>query len=278
LVLVLRIPYGMSAAIRHEYDLGTEDVSDARVRVVDIRGTRLRPVVTPVLADPSGVRARRLACAGRAIAFLCLLWLVGLGLAGIGILPADDLPLGRAITGAAPDVLRVAPVAAPSRFDLAGRAATTSAARTGAHPVTPGARHATRPRDSEPSAIDRSPARSTILRAATGLPGLAAGTHTAGTPSETATGPNGATRGPSQAAAAAGSPSGIHPTGRGIAAAPGRTAKAVTRGHTGTTARGNSATAPGQIRPTLATVTAPGQSGSSPGRTMPPGGGHGNGT
>ena len=270
----------MSSAVRHEYDLGAEDVSGARVRVIDIRGTRLRPVVTPVLADPSGVRARRLARAGRAIAVVCLLWLVGLGLAGIGLLPADDLPLGRAITGAAPEVLGVAPVPAPSRFDLAGRAATNAAARTriGAHPATLGARHATSPRHSEPSAIGRSSGRSTILRAAPGLPGPASGTRTAGTPSETAAGPNGATSGPSQAATTGASASGIHATGRGIATAPGKAANAVTRGHTGTTARGNSGTAPGQIRPTLATVTAPGQSGSSPGRTMTPGGGHGNGT
>lgn len=280
LVPVLRIPYGMSTAVRHEYDLGAEDVSGARVPVVDIRGTRLRPVVTPVLADPSGVRARRLARAGRAVAFLCLLWLVALGLAGIGILPADDLPLGRAITGAAPEVLGVAPVAAPSRFDLAGRAATNAAARTrsGAHPATPRARHAARPRDSEPSAIDRSPARSTILRAAPGLPGPASGTRSAGTPSATATGPNGATSGPSQAAAAGASASGIHATGRGIATAPGTTIKASTRGHTDPRGRGNSGTAPGQGLPTATTVTpAAGQSGSSPGHMMTPGAGHGNG-
>jgi hypothetical protein len=248
--------------------------------VVDLRGTRLRPVVTPVLADPSGVRARRLARAGRAVAFLCLLWLVGLGLAGIGILPADDLPLGRAISGAAPEVLGVAPVAAPSRFDLAGRAATNVAARTRsrAHPATPGPRHATSRRQSGSSALGPSPARS-ITRRARGLPGPASGTRGTGTPSETAAGSNGAASGPSQAAPADASNPGVHATGRGIATARGTTIKASTPGDTAPTARINSGTAPGQIRPTLVTVTAPGQSGSSPGHTVTPGGGgHGNGT
>lgn len=258
----------------------------AGVRVVDIRGTRMRPPVTPVLADPSGVRARRLARTGRAIAFLCLLWLVGLGLAGIGILPADDLPLGRAITGAAPEVLGVAPAAAPGRFDLTGRAGTHSGARTRsrAHPATSGATAATSPRDSESSAIGRPPARSTTRRVA-GLPGPASGTRTAGTPSETTAGSSettagssGATSGPSQAAPA-GTRNPNHATGRGIATAPGTTIKASTPGHTAPTARGNSGTAPGQVLPPATTVTpAPGQSGSSPGHTMTPGAGHGNST
>jgi hypothetical protein len=276
----------MSCAVEHDPDLGVEDVSGAGVRVIDIRGTRIRPAVPPVLADPSGVRARRLAHAGRAIAFLCLLWLAGLALAGIGILPANDLPLGRAITGAAPEVLGVAPMPAPSRFDPAGgpaanaRATATAADRaegTGARTrrAGPGARSGISGRESEPRMLGRSPGRSTTRRA----PRPAFGTRGTGTPSETAAGSDGPASGPNQAAPAGVVNPGTHATRRGIATAPGRTVKAATRAHTGTAARGNSGAAPGHGLPTATTdIPARGQSGSSPGYTMTPGAGHGNGT
>jgi hypothetical protein len=166
----------MSSAVQHDYDLAPEDVSGAKVRVVDIRGTRLPAAVTPVLSDPSGVRARRLARAGRAIAFLCLLWLVRLGLTGIGILPADDLPLGRAITGGAPGPLRVAPWPTPSRSDpVGGRARSLGAASAAAERVsrtrsraqlaTPGARHnaAGRIRTCDPRIKSRPPTRRGVV-------------------------------------------------------------------------------------------------------------------
>lgn len=276
----------MSSAVQYEYDLPAEDAT--RVGVVDIRGTRIRAVVTPVLADPSGVRARRLARAGRAIAFLCLLWLVGLGLAGIGILPAGDLPLGRAINGGVPGMLPGALRSAPSRFDRAGagaaspRAASAAAERVAgtrsrAEPTAPGARHGTSGRESESSAVGHSPARSTTRRRVAGFRGPASGARGTGTPSESDAAASGTTSGPSQTAAGGVGNRGINAAGRGIAKAPGASIKAATRGQSGTAARGG--TAPGKVRPTAATVTtAPGQSGASPGHTMTPGGGHGSGT
>jgi hypothetical protein len=65
-------------------------------QVVDIRGQHGSLRSVRVLADPSGGRARRLARSGRATALL-LPWLAGLGWAGLGVLPAGDLPLGRAL-------------------------------------------------------------------------------------------------------------------------------------------------------------------------------------
>ncbi|HET6867131.1 MAG TPA: hypothetical protein VFH80_14525 [Solirubrobacteraceae bacterium] len=268
--------------------MGAEDVSGAGVRVLDIRGTPVATAVPPVLADPSGVRARRLARAGRAVAFLCLLWLVGLGLAGIGILPTDDLPLGHAITGAAPGVFGLAP-AAPRRVDPAGaRATNTDAASAGAeradrtrsraYPTTQGTRHATSPGESGSGAIGRSPVRLTTRRPVRGLPGPGSGGRTT-TTTETTTGSSAAPSGPNQAASAGVSNSGTHAIGRGIASAPGATTKAATPGHTGTTARRNSGGAPGQVnRPATTVTTAPGQSGSSSGHTATTGGGHGNST
>jgi hypothetical protein len=246
----------------------------------------MRPAVTPVLADPSGVRARRLAQAGRAIAFLCLLWLAGLVLAGIGILPANDLPLGRAITGAAPEVLGVAPMPVPGRFDPVGGPATDAggtaagAGRAGgpgsrARPAEPGGRNGTSNRESAPTVLGRSPVPSATRRAV----GPAFGTRGTGTPSETAVGSAGAPSGPSQAAPAGVRNSGTRATGRGIATAPGTTVKVAARAHTGTTAQGNSGAAPGHVLPTATTgMSAPGQSGSSPGHAMTPGAGHGNST
>lgn len=280
----------MSCAVQHGGDLGAEKVSGASVRVLDIRGTRVNTAVAPVLADPTGVRARRLARAGRAVAFLCLLWLVGLGLAGIGILPADDLPLGRAITGAAPEVLGIAPVPAPRRFDPAGgRASGTGAASTAAeradrirsraNAATLGTRHATSPGESESGAFGRSPARSPTRRAVLRLPGPGSGARGTSTSGETTTGSSAAPSGASQAAPAGVSNSGIHAAGRGTVSAPGATVKAATPGHTGTTTRGNAGSGPGQVNPAATAVTTlPGQSGSSPGHTVTTGGGHGNST
>src|SRR5438270_9790856 len=67
----------------------------AMAGTVDLRGRQLAPARVPVLADPTGRRARLLARAGRATAAVFVLWLAGLALAGLGILPAGDVPLGR---------------------------------------------------------------------------------------------------------------------------------------------------------------------------------------
>ncbi len=52
---------------------------------------------------------RVLAAGGRAVALVFLLWLAGLVLAGLGILPTGDVPLGRALAGQAPSPLSALP-------------------------------------------------------------------------------------------------------------------------------------------------------------------------
>jgi hypothetical protein len=64
-------------------------------RVVDLRGLREPTEPPSVLADPSGRRARRLHAAGRIAGSLLLLWLCGLVLAGLGLLPVSDVPLAE---------------------------------------------------------------------------------------------------------------------------------------------------------------------------------------
>src|ERR1035437_636253 len=66
-------------------------------RVIDLRGQDVASAPAPVLADPSGRRARLFTRGGRVVALLFLLWFVGLALAGLGILPAGDVPLGRVV-------------------------------------------------------------------------------------------------------------------------------------------------------------------------------------
>jgi hypothetical protein len=69
-------------------------------RVIDLRGIG-EPAASPsVLADPSGRRARRLRVAGRALGTLFLLWLCGLLLAGLGLLPVSDIPFAGSIRAA----------------------------------------------------------------------------------------------------------------------------------------------------------------------------------
>jgi hypothetical protein len=67
--------------------------------VVDLRGRELTVPPPPVLADPTGRRARLLSRAGRVLGLVALLWVAGLVLAGLGVLPAGDVPLGRAVAG-----------------------------------------------------------------------------------------------------------------------------------------------------------------------------------
>jgi hypothetical protein len=72
----------------------------APMRVIDLRGTR-EPVPSPsVLVDPTGRRARRLRVAGRVLGSLFLLWLCGLLLAGLGLLPVSDVPFAGSIRAA----------------------------------------------------------------------------------------------------------------------------------------------------------------------------------
>jgi hypothetical protein len=74
--------------------------SPARARVIDLRGVRRPAQPASVLADPSGRRARRLRVAGRVLGSLFLLWLCGLVLAGLGLLPVSDVPLAGSLRAA----------------------------------------------------------------------------------------------------------------------------------------------------------------------------------
>jgi len=80
-----------------------------RSRVTDLRGRRPSRPSAPVLADPSGRRARRLHVAGRVVALLFLAWLSGLVLAGVGWLPIAGIPLGASLE----------PAVRPARLDVA---------------------------------------------------------------------------------------------------------------------------------------------------------------
>jgi hypothetical protein len=284
-----RYPGGMSS-VQQGGDIPTQEASGAATRLVDIRGQRVPPLVTPVLADPSGMRARRLAGAGRAVAFLCLLWLVGLGLAGIGILPAGDLPLGPAITGSAHGVHGVVPAATARRSEAApNRGATSGAADHAPLPASgPGSARGRASflggiGHSQPdlSAIGpgSSSGRSTTPRSAGGRSETASGAHGTANPGATVPPANAATSGGGQTAAGgAGNPS-THATGRPTTRAPGAVVRSAAPGYTSPSTRGSSGSAPGRVAPIAATVTtAPGKSGFSPGHTVTPGGGHGNGT
>src|SRR5512142_3376452 len=87
--------------------------------IVDLRGRERVPTRAPVLSDPSGRRARLLARAGRVAAAALMLWIAGLVLAGLGVLPAGDVPLGHVIAGQSPPALRAFPAPRrPSAADL----------------------------------------------------------------------------------------------------------------------------------------------------------------
>lgn len=287
----------MTCGVEHGRDLVGGEAAGT-VRVVDIRGRRVAAVVTPVLADPSGVRARRLARLGRGVACLCLLWLLGLGLAGIGILPARDLPLDRVLAAPGPEKRAAAPAPRPRRLDLASeRTATSGAVAVAGEGVSRGASgprsisSTSRPGGatgfiaSAPSGFvrGRSPGRAAMRGRVTSPSAPAAGVHRTGSrgladaaPTDAA--PIEAGTGSSQTAAASVTKLGTHPTAAGTTRAPGRV-KSAAPGHTSASASGHSAAAPGQVPQTTATATAaPGQSGTSPGHTITPGGGHGNGT
>jgi hypothetical protein len=66
--------------------------------VIDMRGVRGSAAArTHVLEDTSGRRARRMACAGRAVGALFLLWIALLTLGGLVLIPVDGIPLGRVL-------------------------------------------------------------------------------------------------------------------------------------------------------------------------------------
>src|SRR5204862_461859 len=75
-------------------------------RVTDLRGRVAALPAVSVLVDTTGRRARRLRIAGRVVAALLALWLCGLLLAGLGLLPLSDVPFGNATTAPGHDPTR----------------------------------------------------------------------------------------------------------------------------------------------------------------------------
>jgi hypothetical protein len=199
---------------------------------VDLRGRQAAAARVQVLADASGRRARLLARAGRATAIVFVLWLAGLALAGIGILPPGDVPLGHVIAGPARPAH-----GAEAEQPLGGHRASTAAAllqarRAPTSPIT--------------SAAD---AR-----------------HSRGSPSAGALGaPTGANR---PGSTSTGAPAASTPSRHGPSTAAGQSVKQSAPGHTKIAAPGNSANAPGQVKKTITTTSlSPGHSVSAPGRT-----------
>src|SRR5947209_3929817 len=114
--------------------------------IIDLRGRDRPPAPLPVLSDPSGRRQRVLALAGRVIGVLFLLWLLALGLAGLGLLPTSAIPFARGLGLQAPPALKTFPSPKPpTRSDLhaanvPGRTSSAAAqrARAAAHQTATG--------------------------------------------------------------------------------------------------------------------------------------------
>ncbi|MDX6698768.1 MAG: hypothetical protein QOE65_2165 [Solirubrobacteraceae bacterium] len=177
------------------------------VQVTDLRG-RVVPAVAPVLSDPTGRRAALLRQAGRAVAALFLLWLVGLVLAGLGLFPLADLPLGRVLAPTSePKALPALPrPETPARADLRPAAlpgSTQAAARAGGTASLGSARGVTRRTTRSSPATRRAPASRTTTPAT--APQVASPTRpspSANAPGQTRTPPgqvNRVTRTPSPA-------------------------------------------------------------------------------
>jgi hypothetical protein len=215
--------------------------------IVDLRGRQALPAGPPILADPSGRRARMLARAGRVLALVFLLWITGLGLAGLGILPAGFIPLGGKLgSQAAP------PVIAPN----ASTAHVTPAPGTTAGSAVSAASGSTAGR-----------ASSTASAQLTQTPGTHPGSGPVGQRSAS---PGSRSR--------TGAGTGSAGSGSRTTTAPGQTVKQSSLGHsTATTAPGSSGAAPGQTQSSGGgSTTAPGQTGATPGQTATHGSGHGN--
>jgi hypothetical protein len=236
--------------------------------VVDLRGRQQVPAPAPVLADPSGRRARLLRRSGRAVAIVFLAWLIGLVLAGLGILPTSALPLSQFAGVSPPALSGPIHIAAVPRSDLAPatplRSATAAGVRTAA---------AAR-RSSNGSAAGS-------LRAGSGTVSPRVGaTHKAGPPTGTTNGKPGIATHPGSGAVTGGAG-----TTTTIAATGSPTVVPVSRGN-GTT-HGKSGVAPGKVKQTTtttpsattttstATTATPGNSGTAPGHSVTtPGHGH----
>jgi hypothetical protein len=264
--------------------------------IVDLRGHQALPVAAPVLVDLSGRRARVLTRAGRGIAIILLLWLTGLVLAGLGLLPASDLPLSRAVAGrVGPSVLRALPPGAPPvRADLvpARPAVPPRLAQFSGGSAGSGGIRTLRPGPA--SGLVAQPQRQGRYGGASGLRhGVGGGPPSSGSGGGHAAGAIGSGAG-SAIAGAIGAPAGSASTGSGSGGGLGRargsgggstTHGRSSHGHGSSSPAGNSGSAPGRGQQTTTTTstattastTTRGQSGSAPGHTIPRGNGYGSG-
>jgi hypothetical protein len=251
--------------------------------IVDLRGRQPIAVASPVLADPSGRRARMLARTGRIVAGLFCLWLAGLVLAGLGILPDGAVPLGSQIgTSSPPSIGGAVKIVAPTRADLvAAKPAITLASTTAGS----GLNGAAAKRSSGVAGGAGGNAGGAGSRHH-GSGGTATGTgrggHTGGSGGTSTPTGGGSSGGGTTSATGTGSTVGSGTTGvgstvHGKTTAPGQVVKTTNPGHVKTTAPGGSGSAPGQLKQTTTTptTTTPGNSGSSPGHTTPHGSGSG---
>lgn len=211
----------------------------------DLRGAPVAAQTAGVLEDPTGRRRRILAVTGRVVALVFFAWLVALVLGGLGILPSDKVPLGRALQPSrGPAALnRPATPALPSRSDLAPAHAVVS----GADSADPG------PASTVP---DHRPAHSGSSGSHPASPGkpskapAAAGGRPTTTPGNSGSAPgHSTTTTPGKSSAA---------PGHSTTTTPGKSSSSP--GHSTTTAPGHSSTAPGH-----STKTTPGPSASTPG-------------
>jgi hypothetical protein len=215
--------------------------------IVDRRERVAAPAGTPALADPSGRRARVLKRVGCALGVILALWVVGLVLAGLGLFPGGDLPLGRVLAGGGDPPATHAPSiwSGAAHHGRAALGASPPSAPAGAHQKS-GAVVAHRRAGSSPSAGRATPVSpgSTTARKGAAATGSAAGRSAphGGTPSTGAS-----------SASAAG--------GRGRSA----------YGHSRSALRSRSGSAPGRVKRTgSAAPVAPGKSGSAPRRRTTP--------
>lgn len=224
--------------------------------------------------------------AGRVVAMLFLLWLLGLVLAGLGILPARDIPGGRELVNQAPSPLPSLPKPPPqtgsdlaSAQSLGARSLETSTQRAVGQPPGTGARagSAAQAGRRSPAGVSRGASRGILGGAPRHTPatsqrggGASSGAVPTSIPIISAPPPAPVTSNSS--------------AGHGKLTAPGQTRQRATPEHVQWAVAGNSGSAPGQVtktttstRPATRTTTPLGNSGSAPGQTAAHGNGHGNG-
>ncbi|MEA2387644.1 MAG: hypothetical protein QOG41_417 [Thermoleophilaceae bacterium] len=173
--------------------------ADAPIRVIDLRGMRAPAAAPSILVDPSGRRARRLRVAGRILGSLFMLWLCGLLLAGLGLLPVSDIPFAGAIR-AAQEPAQLSKLPSPrsaSEADLRPARPLSSLAAA-ADSVASGARRGAASARSGGSVSARGGASSAARRHdAAGVAGRGSTRGTSGSPSSSASSPGNSANTPS---------------------------------------------------------------------------------